>query len=233
MLNKIEKLILNSKIKYAEISKTNYTQDQTKEGQPTFKEDYKTTGKDFAQVGAFALSFDANNQTMAKAKKLSITSGLVEKVRKMAGVILNQATAQTIGNASANTIRKAIAFAICKNSHTHYKPLIKTKDTKLYAEKCGVACWSTILQTYFEILTDFGKNSILEKVGGGVEILTPNKVANLVERMTKQNENDKKTKAQAKANDKAKKTAQAQAQAEKQATQGKKKPSTSKAKAKA
>ena len=152
MLNKIEKLILNSKIKYAEISKTNYTQDQTKEGQPTFKEDYKTTGKDFAQVGAFALSFDPNNQTMAKAKKLSITSGLVDKVRKMAGAILNQATAQAISKASANTIRKAIAFAICKNSHTHYKPLIKTKDAKLYAEKCGVACWSTILQTYFEIL---------------------------------------------------------------------------------
>lgn len=233
MLNKIEKQIINTKIKYKDLSKSNYTSDQTQEGQPTFKEDYKATSKSFVNLASYSLSFDTHNQTASKSAKLSIPSDLVARVKKMSFVILNQATAQEIDKASNNDVRKAIAFAVVVNATSHYKPIIKTKDAKLYDQKTGVACWSTIQQIYFNILSKFGTLAILEKANGQIEILTRGKVAEMVASMTATNIADKKAKAQAKANAKAKATEQAKAKAEKQATQGKKKPSTSKAKAKA
>lgn len=231
MLNKIEKQTILINIKYNQIGKTNYTNQE--DGANTFKEDYKQTAKDFAGVGSFALSFDTHNQTMAKAGKLSISAELCERVKKMAGVILKTNNANKVQATSNNATRKAIAFAICKNATSHYKPLAKTSDAKLYAERVGVACWSTLLQIYFEILTDFGKCAIYQKINGDIEILTANKMRELAERMTKQAETEKQARKQARKNEKTKATEQAKAKAEKTATKGEKKAKTSKAKAKA
>lgn len=228
-MNKIEKNTLNTKIKYNEIKKTNYTGNTA--GKTTFAEDYKTTAQDFAKVGGFALSFDQNNQTMAKAGKLSIPVALVERVKKMAGVILHTATAEKVQKTSNNLTRKAVAFAICKNATAHYKTIARTSDAKLYAEKTAVACWSTLLQSYFEILTNFGANALLQKVGGGVEIITPSDIAKMVDKMTAKAKAERTAKAQARKNAKEQATAQAQATAQKTAPKGKKKASTGKAKA--
>lgn len=234
-MNKIEKLTLNTKAKYNEIKKTNYTSDTA--SQTTFAEDYKTTAQDLAKVGGFALSFDANNQTMAKAGKLSIPVALVERVKKMAGVILHTATAEKVQKASNNTTRKALAFAICKNATSHYKTIARTSDAKLYAEKAAVACWSTLLQAYFEILTNFGANALLQKIGGGIEIVTPSDITKMVEKMTAKAKAERVAKSQARKNAKEQATAKAKAKAEttakaeKQAPQGKKKTSTGKGKA--
>lgn len=218
MLNKIEKQTIKTKIKYNQIGKTNYTPDQTEEGQPTFKEDYKETAKTFGGLAGFSLSFDANNQTMAKAGKISVAGELCDKVKKMALVILNETTAKKVNQASQNATRKAIAFSVCKNAVSHYKPIAKTSDAKLYAEKIGVACWSTLLQIYFEILTDFGKNAIYQKLNGDIEILTAGQLASKLDKMTKQAETEKQTRKQARKNAKTKATEKAKAKAEKTQT---------------
>ena len=224
-MNKIEKLTLNTKIKYNEIKTLNKDN----------KQEFDKVRKEFAKVGAFAVSFDANNQTIAKAKKLSITSDTIASVKKLAGAILNQATAQRVQRASNNDTRKAVAFAIVKNAKAHYKTIARTQDEKLYTQQTSVAGWATLLQAYCEILTNFGTNAILQKSSGDIEILTASKLAGVVEKMNAKAQAERKAKAQARANAKIKELEQAKAKAQggKTATKGKTKAKTSKAKAKA
>ena len=215
-MNKIEKMTLNSKIKYNELTKE-------------IKADIKKARPLFARVGEFAISFDANDQTTSKASKLSINSELVQIVKGLATKILHTNTAQTITKASNNLVKKAIAIAICKTANTHYRKVAKCKDSAIYQDQQAVACWSTINQAFFEIITDFGANAILHKINGDIEIITPNKVAQLLAKVQDQAIKDKANRKQAKANAKAKATDQAQKQAQKQAPQGKAKASKNKA----
>lgn len=218
MLNKIEKMTLNSKIKYKDLTKE-------------IKADIKKAKPLFARVGEFAVSFDTNDQTTSKATKLSINSELVQIVKGLAPKILHTSTAQKITKASNNLVKKAIAIAICKNANTHYRKVAKCKDSAIYQELQAVACWSTINQTFFEIVTDFGANAILHKINGDIEIITPNKVASLLAKVQDKAIKEKADRKQAKANAKAQATEKAQKQAQKQAPQGEKKASTRKAKA--
>lgn len=217
-MNKIEKSTLNSKIKYTELTKD-------------IKADIKKAKPLFSRVGEFAISFDANDQTTSKASKLSINSELVQIVKGLAPKILHTNTAQTITKASNNLVKRAIAIAICKTANTHYRKVAKCKDNTIYQDLQAVACWSTINQAFFEIITDFGTNAISQKASGDIEIITPNKVASLLAKVQNQAIKEKNDRKQARANAKAKATAQAVAQAQKQAPKGKAKAKASKTKA--